>query len=179
MKQCSKCKEVKELSDFYKNKSCPNGLDYYCKLCKKKATNKAEVHSRYYQKNKKEIIAKAKAYEIANPEKVRENHKLYMRKRRQDPKYRLRQSILALINHHLKQKSKSTNEYLGCSYEEYYVFLENKFTDNMNWSNYGTYWEIDHTIPLSKGGSFHYTNTAPMTISENRKKSNKIKNVTA
>ena len=44
----------------------------------------------------------------------------------------------------------------------------------MNWGNYGTYWEIDHTFPLSKGGSFHYTNTQPLTIEENRSKGNKI-----
>jgi 5-methylcytosine-specific restriction endonuclease McrA len=44
----------------------------------------------------------------------------------------------------------------------------------MNWDNYGTHWEIDHTIPLSKNGSFHYTNTTPMTISENRSKGNRV-----
>ena len=44
----------------------------------------------------------------------------------------------------------------------------------MNWDNYGTYWEIDHSIPLSKGGSFHYTNTSPMAISENRSKGSKL-----
>ena len=44
----------------------------------------------------------------------------------------------------------------------------------MTWENYGTYWEIDHTTPLSKGGSPHYTNTTPMTISENRSKSNRV-----
>ena len=40
----------------------------------------------------------------------------------------------------------------------------------MNWDNYGSYWEIDHIKPLSKGGSFHYTNTQPLTVKENRRK---------
>ena len=44
----------------------------------------------------------------------------------------------------------------------------------MNWNNYGTYWEIDHIYPISKGGSFHYINTQPLTVLENQVKSNKI-----
>ena len=43
----------------------------------------------------------------------------------------------------------------------------------MSWENYGIYWEIDHIKPLSKGGSFHYKNTQPLTIPANRSKSNK------
>jgi 5-methylcytosine-specific restriction endonuclease McrA len=44
----------------------------------------------------------------------------------------------------------------------------------MNWDNYGKIWEVDHIYPTSKGGSFHYMNTQPLLISENRKKSNKL-----
>ena len=166
MKQCITCKKIKFYSDFYKNKNNKDGYEYYCKPCKniQRAKNK-EVDKQYYQRNKKDKIAKARAYEIANREKVRENHRLYMKLRRQDPKFRLQQSIRALINFHLKGKTKRTNEYVGCSDKEYSLYLEKQFTEEMNWDNYGTYWEIDHSIPLSKGGSFHYTNTSPMAIS--------------
>jgi 5-methylcytosine-specific restriction endonuclease McrA len=44
----------------------------------------------------------------------------------------------------------------------------------MNWDNYGVDWEVDHIHPLSKGGSFHYTNTQPLTIEENRSKGDKL-----
>jgi hypothetical protein len=177
MKQCCTCNETKPYSEFYKNKTNKDGHEYYCKPCKniQRSKNK-EVDKRYYQKNKEEKIAKAKAYENANREKVREDHRLYMKIKRKDPKFRLQQSIRALINFHLKNKTKKTNEYLGCSYEEYIVYLENQFDENMNWSNYGKdkYWEIDHIIPLSKGGSFHYLNTRPLSINENRIKGSKI-----
>ena len=63
---------------------------------------------------------------------------------------------------------------MGCNYETYKQHLESLFTDEMNWGNYGDYWEIDHILPLSKGGSFHYTNTQPLTVLENRKKGNKL-----
>ena len=175
MKQCTKCKETKSYTDFYKNRSNKDGYEYYCKPCKnaEKAKNK-EVDKRYYQKNREERIMKNRAYELANKDKTRENHKLYMRKRRQDPKWRLKESIMALINFHLLKKTKQTNEYLGCSYEEYFTYLEERFDGKMHWENYGSYWEIDHIHPLSKGGSFHFTNTQPMEVIENRKKSNKI-----
>ena len=175
MKKCSHCNETKSYPEFYRNKNNKDGYEYLCKPCKnfQRAKNK-EVDKRYYQKNREERIAKARVYEITNREKVRENHKLYMRQRRKNPKFRLKQSIVALINFHLHQKTQKTNEYLGCSYEEYSLYLEKQFTEEMNWDNYGTYWEIDHTIPLSKSGSFHYTNTTPMIISENRSKGNRI-----
>ena len=53
----------------------------------------------------------------------------------------------------------------------------------MNWSNHGSYWEIDHIIPCDsfdltdieqQKQCFHYTNLQPLTVSENRSKKNKI-----
>jgi len=34
-KICSKCKVEKDESEFYSNKRTPDGLDYYCKECRK------------------------------------------------------------------------------------------------------------------------------------------------
>ena len=39
--KCSKCKQDKQETQFYKNKSRFNGLDFYCKECRKKATYNA------------------------------------------------------------------------------------------------------------------------------------------
>jgi hypothetical protein len=177
MKECSKCNAKKSFNEFFKNKSNPDGYEYSCKVCRKKYVKETQksVQQRYYENHKEERIFKNRVYELSQVEKTRENHKLYMRKRRQDPKWRLKESIMAIINFHLGKKSKSTIEYLGCSYEEYALYLENQFDKNMNWENYGKdkYWEIDHIQPLSKGGSFHYTNTRPCPINENRSKGNR------
>lgn len=38
MKTCTKCKEEKEITEFYKNKNYRDGLYYYCKSCSNKET---------------------------------------------------------------------------------------------------------------------------------------------
>lgn len=88
--------------------------------------------------------------------------------------YRLICLTRGRIHQFLKNKDQIKNEetlkLLGCCPEDYKIYLEQQFDNNMNWDNQGTYWEIDHIIPLCSGGSFHYTNTRPLTVSENRKR---------
>jgi hypothetical protein len=79
------------------------------------------------------------------------------------------------VNQYLKKGNQDkTIDFLGCSIKEWVAYLEKQWDDNMTWENHGIYWEIDHIYPLSKGGSFHYSNTQPMEVIENRKKSNKV-----
>jgi len=53
----------------------------------------------------------------------------------------------------------------------------------MNWTNFGSYWQIDHILPINsfdfsnendKHICFHWTNLQPLTCIENRTKTNKI-----
>ena len=167
---------------------------------KKLYESREEYYKQYYAKNKEAYKERSKKYHTENPDAAKKhwgnfkkNSDKYMvaskewnkdnrerinkrikERKNSNPLLRLQDSVTSVINRYLKEKTQKTNEYLGCSYKEYSVYLEKQFDENMNWDNYGTYWEIDHTIPLSKGGSFHYTNTTPMTIPENRSKSNKL-----
>jgi 5-methylcytosine-specific restriction endonuclease McrA len=156
MRVCPKCKEEKQLNieNFYKNKSEIRGFQYTCKEC----------HKKYY----KRITNK-------NWYKPEINLAYKNQKYKNDPEYRLLTQLRNRINQYIK-KSNSTKkiDFLGCSIKEWIICLEKQFTPEMNWDNHGIYWEIDHIIPLSKNGSFHYTNTQPLTITENRKKSNKL-----
>ncbi len=45
-KRCRRCKSWKTESEFYKNRSCKDGLQYRCKACANKATNKAHKKRR-------------------------------------------------------------------------------------------------------------------------------------
>jgi hypothetical protein len=65
--------------------------------------------------------------------------------------------------------------------EEYTLYLEEQFDENMNWGNYGEYWEIDHIKPIDSFDlnleeelylAFNFKNTQPLSKIENRIKSN-------
>lgn len=63
MKTCTKCGDPKELTDFSKNKNKKDGLDIWCKDCKK------TYHKNYYLKNKDKLNKNAIEYVKNNPEK--------------------------------------------------------------------------------------------------------------
>ena len=60
-KVCSKCKVEKDLSEFYKNKLSKDGLDYYCKDCRKKQTANIQKEKGYsYAKENRAFIESMK-----------------------------------------------------------------------------------------------------------------------
>jgi hypothetical protein len=81
-----------------------------------------------------------------------------------------------------KNKSKLTEEILGCTFEEFKIHLESKFEPWMTWENRGLYngelnygWDIDHIIPLATASSEedvirlnHYSNLQPLCSKINR-----------
>jgi len=74
MKNCSKCKIDKELSEFHKRASNKDGRTTVCKVCRKIETSK------YYQKHKVKIIETVRKYREVNPEKIKEiNKKSYVK----------------------------------------------------------------------------------------------------
>ena len=87
MKVCTKCKESKELDEFYKSKHHKHGVGSSCKECTKHEArenhhkNKERNNknsSDYYKKNKEEQLKERKKYQQKNKEKIakrsREHH---------------------------------------------------------------------------------------------------------
>lgn len=121
-----------------------------------------------------------------NQPNYRERKRTYVNNRRNvDPLFKLSFNIRSLIKNSIKRhygsKSKKTLNILGCPFEELKSYLESKFDENMNWGNYGSYWEIDHIIPISSAKSEediynlnHYTNLQPLYWLDNLKKSNNV-----
>ena len=121
-----------------------------------------------------------------NPNYYKDYNRKYKIEKRKDVLYQLSESISNSIRHSIKRKGyikKSRSlEILGCSIEEFKIYLESKFEPWMNWNNRGLYngelnygWDIDHIIPISLAKSEdeilklnHYTNLQPLCSYTNR-----------
>ena len=64
MKKCSKCKEVKPVTDFHKSLS-KGSLKPNCKECR------VLYHKKYYEANSEKIKANTKKYREENSEKIK------------------------------------------------------------------------------------------------------------
>lgn len=107
-----------------------------------------------------------------------------------NPNYRLKKSLAARLRTVLKKETHTMN-YIGCSIEYLKEWFEYNFTDEMNWNNYGSYWSIDHVLPVNKFNlinidetlrCWNWSNLVPVTINYNSSKKstfdmNQINNV--
>lgn len=182
MKSCTKCKELKPLTEFSKNKTKISGYQSYCKNCEKeyRKTN-ADKRKEYYQANKENHNKYVKKYCKANRDTI---NKRISKRRANDPLYKLTQNTRSLIRVSIKNngytKKSKTHEILGCSYEQFKQHIEQKFTEGMSWDNRHL-WHLDHIIPQSLGlteeeilALNHYTNFQPLWAEDNIQKSNNI-----
>lgn len=192
-KICSKCNKEKYTNDFHKCKNNKDGLYTYCRQCKKQDDQKyndknktkiLERHKEYYQENKERISEQKREYQKRTADKRRQYKREYEKQRKDnDPLYRLTQNYKNRINKALKGigiKSKTTEELLGCSVEDFWTHLENQFKEGMNWENQGK-WHVDHIIPIASATTieereklFHYSNCQPLWAKENLAKADKI-----
>ena len=190
MKTCSKCGIEKCESEFAKQRA-------QCKTCKllygkEYSKKRREIHGevvreidrKWYSKNKKikrlrgiqyrnnnaEIIKKKKQKYVATHRKeINDRNKIKYKKYKNDPIYRMKSSVSALIRYYLSsnghsKNGKSCKKYLSYSFQELKEHLEKQFEPWMNWNNRGNYdpktwndndqstwtWNLDHIIPQSK-----------------------------
>jgi len=99
-----------------------------------------------------------------------------------DPIGHLSSTVRSSVRSALKsKKSKKSNEYLGCTIEEFKKHIEKQFLEGMTWDNHGE-WHIDHIIPLKYQNPtieevmerLHYKNTQPLWASDNMAKGNRF-----
>ena len=152
----------------------------------KKYYNKEEIklkNKEKYINNKDYFSNKNKEYKSNNKEKINLKHR---EKYKNDNLYKLSFSCRNLINkaliRHGYLKESKTTDILGCSFEDFKLYLESKFEDWMTWENRGLYngefnygWDIDHIIPISFAKTEediiklnHYTNLQPLCSKINR-----------
>lgn len=211
IKLCQHCKENKSIEEFGFYKKYKDGRNVICKECnvsklkKYRETEKYKLYitdyykreevikrqkeysSEYIKVNKEKINIQKNKWTEENKNKLKAQKKEYRKmKKNTDPIYRLHQIISAMIRKSLNysgfKKNSRTHDILGCSFEEFKIYLESKFEDWMTWENRGLYngelkygWDIDHIIPLSTAETEedviklnHYTNLQPLCSKFNR-----------
>lgn len=193
MKICKQCNQEKPIIDFSNKKDEKDEKHRYCKPCMKiqndnwyqnNKINRTQYYKQYREENKEYFNTYCHNHYHSNKDLYREwNRNQYSN----NIEYKIKHIVSSRLQKALKTfndlKQNKTIEYLGCSIEEYMIYLESKFTPEMTWENQGTYWEIDHIKPIDKFNltnpdelfeCFHYLNTQPLHWKDNREKSNKF-----
>ena len=198
-KKCTKCGIIKDLSMFGKNKKTKSGYKYRCRSCetetqrirreKERLENPEKVKEKWdkYYDRKKEKMKESKKNYLSKPENRKKRNE-YIRnykakKRLNDKSFVLYENLRKRIWKCLKNKSNSSKELLGCEITFYLDWISFTMTEKMSWNNYGTYWNIDHLIPLKNFDltkedeakkAFNWKNTWAMKSNENFIKKNNI-----
>lgn len=160
-------------------------------------------------KNRERYLASRKAYRLKHKARIRVQSAKCHAKRKTDPKRlseylagnrartavyrtnpnflilcRLRKRLWTVLNG--AKKSEGTEQLLGCSLDDFRIYLESRWQVGMHWGNYGNkqgQWSIDHIIPcaifdLSKAEHqrrcFHFSNMQPLWHVENLSKHKKV-----
>lgn len=155
-KICSKCKVLQSINSYHYDK-----------------------HMENYKSNCKECV---KTYRINTRDVTNE----YIRKKcAEDINFRIKRNLSRRIHIAIKTNKLNTKSLslIQCDMDFLSSWLEFQFTPYINFSNYGTYWHIDHYIPCSSYNlennvdqleCFHWSNLQPLEASSNLRKSNKI-----
>jgi hypothetical protein len=174
-KICTRCKIDKSYEDFYLDPSRKSGLKPECKDClAKRAKDNWIINKDILTPIRKEQSEIRKATGGLRP-KISVQTKLARR---------LRTRTAMAIRQNNKGGSAVAD--LGCSIDEFKVWLESQFVEHMSWDNWGKgpgYWNIDHKIPLSSAdlsdfNEFqkvaHFTNLQPLWFEDNMAKFNRL-----
>ena len=200
-KVCTKCEEEKNISEYYFNKNSKDKCTSRCIKCisRKKIISHEDSISKICNtcNIRKELVdfPKDNGCRLGCKNKckicTKISQKLYMRKYvsnrlKKDSLFKIKKNIRTSITNNFRNggynKKSKTSQILGCSFEEFKLYLESKFETWMNWDNYGLYnneanhgWDIDHIIPMSSTKTEddviklnHYSNFQPLCSYINR-----------
>jgi hypothetical protein len=140
-----------------------------------------EKKRKYHWKNREQILDKKRNYskrpEIKNRVNKKNKQSYY-----NNIQYKLKTLIRSRLRLAIKDnfKSGSSIKNLGCTIDEFIVYLENQFKEGMTWENHSLKgWHIDHIKPLCQfdlsdpkqlAEACHYKNLQPLWCHDNYSK---------
>lgn len=193
MKKCIKCNKIKDICDFGKNKNKIDGLQYYCKLCRKdiaadyRKNNAEKIRlSRiiYYRNNVDAILEKKSKYYKENIVKVSAQQSKHFRgsikAKTTRREYRKNNSgkVNAINKKRYTEKLKRSPPWLT---KEHFEEIEEFYTlaKELQWlSDPSDPLQVDHIMPLrgkNSSGLHVPWNLQILPRSLNCTKSNKVK----
>ena len=157
------------------------------KWYEKNKEHRLEKSKEWYEENKDIKKISQEIWVNENKDKINEYRRNWAKnKRYSDPLFKITENIKGSIRKSILdkkfRKQSTTIEILGCSFDEFKVYLESKFDYWMTWENYGMYngelnygWDIDHIIPTSSAKDEdsiiklnHFKNLQPLCSKINR-----------
>lgn len=164
-KRCSKCKQNKPIADFSKDVSRKDGLCNNCKQCrqeinKKNKEYKNHVSRIWYNNNKDKANIRRKNWDVNNPEKVALKRKNYAKYNKEK---------LANKNH-LRRAKLLGNGIFKINKKE----LLKMYNSNCFYCGSNKFIQLDHIIPISRGGRHSIGNLLPACRKCNASKNNKF-----
>lgn len=154
-KVCSRCHELKPLSEYGKDRSRKDGLCYECVACRNKLANQRR------QANLAAYRETEKKWSAANQERVKATQTRWLVTHRDD--------VLVISHKHRAQKAGTGGTYTVQEWKE----LKARY-DNRCLCCYRPEGEvvisIDHIVPIDKGGTNYIDNIQPLCLSCNFRK---------
>ena len=136
MKECTKCKKEKPLTEYYKrgNGLGADGFKSHCKSCIRKA-------KKIFRDNNKDHMSKMKAasYRRHRESTIKKVVEYERNRCESDPDFKLMKGLRSRQRTALNGKLRvaNTREVLGCSYKHARQHIESLFTEGMTWGQLG------------------------------------------
>jgi hypothetical protein len=163
-------------------KKKPIDEEYAAKYYRKKEARKTSIEQNNKRKCSQAELERSRLYKQQNKEKINETRRKYNALIMEDPIQRLKRNIKCQLLSKIRKTAPSTS-YFGTNVNFIKTWLEFNFTDDMTWSNYGSYWQIDHTIAINLWDlasdeevqtCFNWKNMMPLEKIKNNRKSARL-----
>ncbi len=215
-KECKGCGFTKSINDFTKRKGSIDGYRNKCKQCrgvehrswrrenadrlklyKKSFLNSPEriqrkraQDSKWRGENREKLNKYSAEWYKKHPEKSKERGRKQSQKYRETAKGKLSSNLSRAIRKSIQQGTKGNAHWeslVNFTVDQLKSHLQKLFKPGMTWENYGTYWHIDHKIPIAVHNfnkpddidfriCWSIKNLQPLESVENKKKNAKISN---